>query len=470
MSLGFFDIAMIIVMLGGSLYLGLYASKQVSSNEDFAIASRSLGLIVSFATISATMTGGTTVLAQAGMAYNQGIASLWMTISWAAGWSVLAFMSKRVHDTGAKSLPNIFERRFGPDSAKVSGVVSMVYVVGVTASQLAATGKLIQLIFPSLTFTLATVIGAIIIILYTIMGGLYAVAYNDTLHFLILALALGIFVPFITMGQIEGGFTTVKETLNPEYFNIMNGMTIPGVIAMCLAYAFSATSNASLLQRTLAAKTSKIASKSHWYAMIWYFIVTATVLVSVLAAKTLIPNLESPETIIPQIVVRYFPIGLKGITVAALLAVVMSTADSYLLIAGTTTANDIFKLFKPDLTDKQTLNISRISTFVWGGLAVLFAVKYRMVLLLFSKTAALYAAGMFFPLICTLYMKKATKKGIISGMLSGIGVSLVWTLLGTPFGINTILIGGPISGLATYFVSIATYKEDDEEMDKYFIA
>ena len=465
MILSTIDIFLIIAMFAVSLYLGIYASKRISNNSDFNIASRSLGLIISFSTISATMTGGTTVLAQAGMAYKLGVSSLWMTISWAAGWSVLALMSKRVHDTGADSLPNIFERRFGADAAKVSGVVSMVYVVGVTAAQLAATGKLIQLISNNaLTFTTATIVGAIVIILYTVMGGLYAVAYNDTLHFFILAIALGILVPVLTLNQLDGGVSMIKETLNAEYFDIMNGMSLSAVIAMCLAYAFSATSNASLLQRTLAAKDAKTASKSHWYAMIWYFIVSGTILVSVLAGKILLPELASPETIVPALVVAYFPVGIKGLTVAALLAVVMSTADSYLLIAGTTTSNDVLKLFKPDMTDKQSLVISRIATFAWGGLAVLLAVKFKTVLTLFSQTAALYAAGMFFPLIFTVYVKKATKKGIITGMLSGIVVSLIWKIIGSPFGLNSILIGGPISGLATYFISISTYVEGVDEL------
>jgi len=457
------DVLMMVLLLVASVFIGIYSFKKVTNNKDFNIANRSLGLIVSFATISATMTGGTTVLAQAGMAYNLGVSSLWMTISWSIGWSVLALMSQKVHNTGADSLPNIFERRFGPDTAKLSGLVTMVYVVGTTAAQLAATGKLIQLVFGNtLTFTQATIIGAVIITVITVLGGLYAVAYNDTLHFFILALALGIFVPIITINNLEGGFNAIKATLEPEFFNIMNGMSFSAALAMTLAYAFSATSNASLIQRTLAAKDAKTASRSHWYAMIWYFIVSGTILVSVLAGKILIPDLGSPETIVAALVVKYFPVGLVGLTMAALLAVVISTADSYLLIAGTTTANDVIAIFKSDLTDKQRLVISRIATFVWGGLALLFAVKFKMVLFLFSKTAALYAAGMFFPLIFTIYVNKATKKGIMAGMLSGMIVSLVWLILGSPFGLNSILIGGPVSGIATYFVSMSTFKENGE--------
>jgi len=465
LTLGTFDLIVIIAMLAGSVFVGMYASKKINNSGDFAVASRSLGLIVSFATISATMTGGFTVMGQQGMAYTAGVSSLWMTISWAIGWSVLALMSKRVHDTGASSLPNIFERRFGQDTAKVSGFVSMIYVIGTTSAQLAATGSLIKLIFPALTFTNATIIGAIIIILYTVMGGLYAVAYNDTFHFLILALALGILVPILSVGHLEGGIGVIKEVVQPEFFDMMNGYTATSVIALCIAYAFSATSNASLLQRTLAAKDSTTAAKSHWYAMIWYFIVTGTLLISVFAGKVLLPNLEASETIVPALVVAYFPAGLKGLTIAALLAVVMSTADSYLLIAGTTTANDIIKLFKPSLTDDQLLKISRIATVAWGIVAVLLAVKFKFILYLFSKTAALYAAGMFFPLICTIYWKRASKQGIIWGMLSGVIVSAVWMIAGSPFGLNSILIGGPASGLATLLVSKLTYKESEESID-----
>lgn len=187
-----------------------------------------------------------------------------------------------------------------------------------------------------------------------------------------------------------------------------------------------------------------------------------------LAARQILPNIieefGTADAVIPAMVIRVLPIGITGLTLAGLLSVMMSSADSYLLISTQTFVRDIWKTHKPDLSDKKELSYSRIITAVLalGALIIALYIKNAYDALMFAWT--FYAASVGLPAVAALYWKKATKQGIVSSVLTGFAVSVLWKMIGEPGGLGAAVPGSIACGIVLIVVSLATYKKNPARM------
>ncbi|MFT5700978.1 MAG: SSS family solute:Na+ symporter [Desulforhopalus sp.] len=449
-KLGTIDSTILVIFLFLSVLIGYVAAKRTKSSADFAVANRSLGTFITMATLAASMVGAFAVIAQAGFAYKNGISAYWFVVSWCAGWAVLAVISKRLRDTDALTLPDVFRKRFGDKAAALGGVITLIFVIGTLSSQLAATGLVLQILLApyGVDFVTATIIGAILVAVYTIFGGLYAVVYNDAFHFITLFVGICIITPIVTGNTVPADFS-FSGSFPAEMWDWSNGTTTMAIAGLFVSFMFTATSNPMLIQRTLAARTSRIASNAHWYSICWYLVVGLVVTLCAMAGRFILPGLENPEMYMPIFILTYMPVVFKGILIAALLSVLMSTIDSQLLVAGTTTSIDLFKTIRPNADDKSVLLVSRGSIIFWSIIGMLLALYFKSVLGLFAYATKIYGAAMFFPLLYTLYANKGYSTAMFAGMISGAVCSLTWAISGNPYGISPVIFGGTVSIVAT---------------------
>ncbi len=455
------DFGVVVLYFIGIVILGYYCRGLVKGSLDYVLAGRQLGTLVSTATLAAGALGAFACLGLAGMGYGTGIAAFWLIIAWSAGWVILALITPRLWRTGAHSLPSILEQRFGKTTLYLSGIVSLIYIVNTLAAQMAAVGTIFSVIGSpmGINYETGAIIGAVLIMAYTIMGGLYAVAYTDLAQMFILFVGIGILLPVFSIGA-AGGWASVTANVPPSLLDFWGGLAPMVILGWFISYCFTATTNPPYVQRALSAKSESVGARSQWYAMGLHALITLLVILSAIAGRVLFPNLGMGQEFVPTMIITVFPVVLSGLVLAALLALVMSTSDSYLLLTGTTTANDLYRRLKPDADDATVLRIGRWATLFWGVVALVMALWVKSVLVLFSSGAAAYGGGMFFPFMAGLFWKKATTQGANAGMILGAFTTIIWNqVLGKPYGLDGVIIGSILSGLAVYFVSIATYKE-----------
>jgi SSS family solute:Na+ symporter len=157
------------------------------------------------------------------------------------------------------------------------------------------------------------------------------------------------------------------------------------------------------------------------------------------------------------------PNGITGITLASLLAVLMSSADTYLLLSVQTLQNDILNPLLPGLSEKRQLLFSRVCTLILGILAVVIALYIRQAYKALMFAWTFHAASIGIPAFAALFWKKATTRGIISSIVTGFSVSLVWRFMGTPFGLSASIPGALLSAIVLITVSKASYGKSRSE-------
>lgn len=446
------DILVLILYFAGMISISLYYYKKIDSADSFAVADRSLTMSIMVGTTVATCIGSNSAFGQVGMMHSQGIASLYVLLAWHIGWIALIIMAKPLRASGASSLPGFLEIKFGLRAKQIAGVVSLVFLVNATAAQIAAIGTILGTLDLA-TFKTGAIVGGIFIIIYTIFGGLYAVSVTDTIQAVILFLGVAIAVPLIAFSQ-AGGITYVFSNLGPDKLNWTN-FNFGELIPLIIAYSLAAGSHAAYSQRIFASKDIRTAYVGSIVSNIIGFVIGAMIAIGALTIPFILPNLTNGEMFIPAVISTFIPPLLSGLILASLIGVVISTADSFLLLVGTTFSNDIILAFRPETSDEQLLKISRATTLIAGVLCIILSLYGGSVLKLFSTGAAAYGAGMFFPLLLGCFWKDASSNGIVSGMLIGCFSTIIWNLtLKSSTGIDGVIVGALLCLISIIVVSL----------------
>lgn len=335
---------------------------------------------------------------------------------------------------------------------------SMAAIVG---SQISATATVFSVIGGKfgITYIVGAVIASAIFIIYTASSGLYGLVYTDLVQFFILIIFVYILLPIMSLSEVGGMAALIAQT-PPEKFRL--NLT-PDIITLIFTNLVMTIAGAEFWQRAFAAKDRKSALKGQFGGTLVYAFTIAITLFLGLAAAIIFPNLVeqygSADYAIPVMVASTLPAGLTGLTFAGLLSVMMSSADTCILVSTQAAVNDIWRTLKPNMTDREELRLSRIATVAISLFALVVALFYTNAYdaLMFAWT--FYAAAMGLPCLAALYWKKATNPGILSGMIAGLVVSIVWKMLGEPMGIGSTIAGVACCGVALVVVSLATYQK-----------
>ena len=194
-----------------------------------------------------------------------------------------------------------------------------------------------------------------------------------------------------------------------------------------------------------------------------YAVTTALLFLMGLAAQQILPNVVeefgTADAVVPALAIKILPPGLTGLALSGILSVMMSTADSYLLVSVQTVVSDIGKTFHPQMTQQHEILFSRIASVVLalGALVIALYIKSAYDVLMFAW--AFYAAAAGLPALAALCWKKATTAGILSGMIGGFVVTVGWKLAGQPFGLGATVPGALVCGVLLVTVSLATYSK-----------
>ncbi len=459
------DIVIIGLYLMGMLLIGVMFCKRVKNTEDFYTADRSLGSKVLLATVCATIIGGSSMMGRAGLGYTSGIECIITALPYMLGMFLFSAYSGRIYDVGSRhnisSIPGLFEYRFGKAAKLIVAVMIVFVMMGTVASQVTATATIIKLLGGriGISYEVGALIATLVFIIYTGASGLFGVVYTDVVQFFMLLIFVYIMVPVSSISTIGG----VKEFVS----NLDTSYLVPQldgrIIGDILTYLIFTMAGAEMWQRAFAAKSRKDAKKGMFWGTAVYALCVVMILVMALAAQQILPDVQaeygSTDAVIPALAVVTLPAGLTGLALAGIVSVMMSTADSYLLVSMQTAVHDIGKTIDPNMSEKKELLISRIMSVVLALGALVIALYIHNAYTIITSLWAYYAAAAGIPALAALYWKKATKQGVIAAMVGGFAVCALWNLLGTPFGLGATLPGAAVCLVLLVTVSLATYKK-----------
>lgn len=459
------DYAVILIYLLSMLGVGVYFVRRIKGEEDFYVAHRSLGSLVLVATVVATIIGGSAMMGRAGKGYSDGFVCVMTALPYMIGMFVFSGISGRINRIGFQynitSIPELMGRRFGTAAKVVASALVAFAMMGTVAAQVSATATILKLVGGNvgISFELGAVIATVIFIIYTAASGLFGVVYTDVVQFFMLLVFVYLLIPAASTIRV-GGLGSFWANLDKSYITpVLNGSILGDV----LGYLVFTLAGAEMWQRAFAAKDAKSAKKGMFFGTMIYALTILLVFFMGLVGQQILPNLVEQygtvDAVIPALAIELLPAGVTGLALAGILSVMMSTADSYLLVAVQTCVHDIGKTVSPKMDDKRELLLSRIFAVALAAGALLVALFSRGIYTIITDTFSYYAAGMGLPAIAALYWEKATKQGIVSAMVGGLGITILWKALGNPLGLGGTIPGVIVCAVLLVGVSLMTYKK-----------
>lgn len=458
------------------LIIGYVTSKKITSVESFFVADKSLGFVVSLGTFVATFVSSSSIIGTTGWNYDMGWKSLW-----AIGGTMVSviigslFLMGKLREYGENTIPDIFASRYYDKRVKIIPIVVilLMYTVFLTVEVMGA-GKVMNIIL-GLDYTLAVIITLVIFVFYTMSGGMYAVAFTDLIQ-AIIEFGFIIVAAFLALSKV-GGFTQMNMQLarmDPDLVSpVMSGSTSATVVFIIWNHLVWGTGNISqpaVIVRALSAKDVKTAKTSTAWSGIVFVLFYIALMILGCTARILFPNLQDADFALPTLITNIFHPVLGGITICSILALIMSTTDSLLLVVGSTVGKDLYQDFiNPKASVQEVIKVSRISIICVGIIAGIFSLmKPATILRLQIFNYSTIGAAFFIPMMAGFYWKRATREGAKASMIGGAVTNLLWYALNKPFGLDPIIPGLVVSLILIYIVSLLTPTPPKHIEEKYF--
>lgn len=437
------------VYLVGMLLIGSFAYRSTHNLTDYLIGGRRLGAGVTALSAGASDMSGWLLLGLPGAIYVSGIQEAWIVVGLVAGawfnWTYVARPLRVVTgELNCLTLPDYFEVRFDDHSKMlrlVSAIVILLFFTFYAASGMVAGARLFSASF-DLSYLTALIIGAVVIVGYTAVGGFLAVSWTDFIQGLLMALAL-VVVPVVMLVQM-GGVGNAVDMLNgldPTYLNMVGGVSFMGVISL-MAWGLGYFGQPHILARFMAIGSPDNMMNARRIGMTWMIVATvAAVLVGLIGIAYLSwvnqplasNDAEQVFIVLTQLV---FNPWIGGVLLAAILAAIMSTIDSQLLVSSSALSEDFYKTWiRPEASDRQLVIVGRMTVILIALVAIIIALDPESKVLALVSYAWAGLGASFGPVVLiSIYWKQMSRNGALLGMITGAVTVVVWKQLeGGPF-------------------------------------
>ncbi|MFA5400325.1 MAG: sodium:solute symporter family protein [Dehalococcoidia bacterium] len=466
-SVSWVDIGIILVYLAGMVAVGIWTSRKIKNLTDYSLAGKSLGFLVMIGTLVGAAIGAASTMGKAGKAYELGIIFVTAGLGYIAGLVVFGLLSGRLRKLGIWTIPDALFKRYGKGINLACGAAMFITVIALFGGQIIGIGLIFTAVGQSLglTYTTSIILAGVVMILYTVLGGLFAVAYTDLIQTVIMLVSIGVILPIFILANDSGSI------LAGAWQSAASG-TGPGISPLYLIsiwiidFCFCLV-DPGLWQRANAATSGKVIRNSMFITagvyVYWSVVVVLLGILGIFLVPNIVQNYGSTDAVIPVMIVKYLPMGLVGLCLAGLMAVMMSTASVALLISGTTVANDLIKAARPQTSETKLLLWAKLVIILVGALGIVFAMVMRGIFDILLLAFAVYVSAVFIPAMAAFFWKKATRQGaIVSSIVSTIvcvALYAVKQFVEIPW-LEPIVISLLVSLILMWAVSRATYKPE----------
>ena len=472
-------IAAFIIYLSVMMAIGVYFYRRTRNMSDYILGSRRLGAWVISMSAEASDMSGWMLMGLPGYAYVAGLNAGWIALGLGLGtlanWKLVAARLRKYTELANNSLtlPDFLQNRYGDRSSLlriVPAVFILIFFIIYTSSSFVAGGKLFETVF-GLPYIWALLLGAAVVIFYTSVGGFLAVVWTDFIQGIMMFCAIFL-VPAMAVYAL-GGISATESAItaiNPAFFAPLtkpDGSAMSLVeLASLLGWGLGYFGQPHILVRFMAIHSSAALRHATRIAMTWVVVsLAAAVLVGMVGRPFLSGELSGAgaETVFLVMTHELFSPFFAGIILSAVLAAIMSTVSSQLLVASSAFAQDIYHTtLRRDATEGELVWVGRISTFVIAALAMLLALNPDSFILdIVAYAWAGFGAAFGPAILASLFWRRATRNGILAGIIVGGLVVLIWKQLAL-FGLYEIIPGFFLSALAIYIVSLLDTPPSEE--------
>ncbi|MGY8528527.1 sodium:solute symporter family protein [Paracidovorax citrulli] len=435
-------LTLVIVYLLVTIAIGLVAAKRVKNTADFAIAGRNLPLYMIITTTFATWFGSETVLGIPAKFIQGGLGNV-VEDPFGAGFCLILvgiFFAAKLYRMTLLTISDYYRERYGRAVEVICSLIIMLSYLGWVAAQVTALGLVFNLLSGgAISIPVGMTIGVASILAYTLFGGMWSVAVTDFIQMIILVAGLAIIAVFA--GEMAGGAGKVIDfAASRDLFRFLPEPEFHDVvffIAAGITMMFGSIPQQDVFQRVMSANNLKAATRGPVIGGICYILFAFVPMFLVASALIIMPAetaallQDDPQKVLPALVLEKMPFVMPVLFFGALLSALKSTASATLLAPSVTFTENIWRQFRPSMTDREHLRTMRISTLVFSLLVLAYSIRMQgtSIYELVSGAYQVPLVGAFVPLVFGLYWKRATTQGALCAIVLGLGFWLAFMAL-----------------------------------------
>jgi SSS family solute:Na+ symporter/sodium/proline symporter len=467
----------LLVYLTALIVVGLIFARRMRTGADFMVAGRNLTLPVVTGTLIATWIGSGTIIASAGLSYRVGLSALWGPSGAWLGIICLLFVARRARRIGAYTVPDLLETRYNPAARILGSLVTLAAYTVITSYQFRAGGMVLNLV-TGVDPRAGMALTAGFVIVYTALAGMLSVAWTDLVNGVIISVGILATLPIVLLKA--GGVEGLAASLDPVFFSAFHEETEGiGAFNLFLPTLFLLLGESNMYGRFFSARDEGVARRAVIGWIIGVVVLETSVVLIGTAGRALDPALaarypdleNASEIVIPHLIIAVLPPFAGALMLAAVVGVIVSTADSFLLTPATNIQHDVWERFvRPGLrrrfqglrrawhsepTDRERIGILRVVVVLLGIWAYLQITLFSNVLQAALYAYTMYGAGITPAILAAFFWKRATAAGGAFSIAAGMAATLIWE-----FAVQPALSGSPLGAvdpvIPAIFVSIGT--------------
>jgi len=443
-----YSLAMIAIALG--------ARKKARTQNGFFVAQRQANTALITGSFVATAVGGSVTVGMAGLGFRQGLTGVWWLLVGSIGLVLLGtFFAKKVRGAALYTLPELVEKQYGGRVGLAASILIVIAWIGVVAGQIVAAGTILS-IFGIGSGVFWMVVFTVVLVAYTVIAGQLSVIRTDL--FQAVVVCLGVFVTLALFLPQAGGLDGLRFSLPQDFFSfpVSSQFDWKALLSLLILVGATYVVGPDMYTRLFCARNERTAQKAAFLSASAFIPLAFAIALIGMGARVLYPHI-SPEQAFPQLISGVLSPWLGGLVLAALVAALMSSADTCLLSQGVILTQDIIKRFLPSLSEKGTILLTRLNIIVLGLLALGLAMVLKGVItsLLFAYTV--FTCGLVVPVIAGFYKDKlkVTPQGALAALIGGGTIGLLGKIpsLDIPLKGDLGLIGFGASAVLLFGVS-----------------
>ncbi|MCG6152785.1 sodium:solute symporter family protein [Leptospira bandrabouensis] len=426
-----FQAVFIVGYLFITIAIGVYAAKKVKNSKDFILAGRSLPLPISTAALFATWFGSETILGSSVEFAKGGFLSV---IQDPFGGALCLFLlglifAKYLYRMQILTFGDFYRNRYGKKMEFIAGICLIFSYFGWVAAQFVALGIMVQILFGINQFT-AIVIGALLVVFYTYLGGMWSVSLTD--FFQSISIVVGLVIVLFELNEVKPIWTSIQEKPDVffRFFPESNFHAWTLYLSAWMVVGFGSLPQQDIFQRVMSAKSEKVAIKASYLSSIFYLLFALIPLFLGLHAKSLLPdfdlNSETGQLLIPTMISKFSSPWIQVLFFSALISAILSTASGAILAPSSILSENILKYAFTDMDDKKLLLLSRTSVLIIAGISFLLAVGKPSIYALVEDSGGISLVTLFIPMVFGLMSQKADERSALFSLFVGI---VTWLFL-----------------------------------------
>ena len=445
------DFGVMALYMVGILLTGVWAKRKITSQEEFLVAGRSVGLFLYAGTLAAIVLGGASTVGGVKLGYQYGISGLWLVFMYGLGILVLSvWFVPKILAMNLVTVPELLGRRFSRRVRMAGGVVMAAYDFMVAVTATIAVGAVMEVIV-GIPRTQAILLSSIVMVAYSVLGGMWSLTVTDIVQFVIKTIGI-LFVLLPASIYHAGGFSGMAAHL-PAGFLDLGHIGTAKIVSFFILYFFGIIIGQDVWQRVFTAKNLRVARTGGVIVALYCFVYAAAGGLIGAAAHVFLPPLADPDSAFAYAVNAVLPVGMRGLVLAAALAAMMSTASACLLATSTVILEDVVLPLRGG--GQGSVAQSRVLTLLCGVLMTAVACQTKDVIAAITIAYDFLVGSLFVPVMGAMLWRRGTERG---AMVS-IGVSAL-VVVGLLFGVGLdsdlpIYIGSATSLVVFVLVSLA---------------